>query len=48
MKKMIEEVAGRMQDMLDQEARQREETEEKLITLLEDTCQRVEKSLQQQ
>ena len=47
MKRMIEEVAGRMQEMVEQEARQREETEEKLIALLEDTCARVEKSLQQ-
>ena len=42
---MIEEMAIRVQDMLAEEVKQREETEERLIGLLEDTCARVEKSI---
>ena len=45
MSRMIEEMGGRVQDMLAEEVKQREETEEKLIALLENTCARVEKSV---
>lgn len=45
---MIDEVNERIDDMLQDEVQQREETEERLIQLLENTCVRVERSLRQQ
>ena len=44
---MIEDVNGRIDEMLMNETQQREETEERLISLLETTCARVENSLRQ-
>ena len=45
---MIDEVNDRVDDMLRTEIQQREETEERLIQLLENTCVRVERSLRNQ
>jgi len=42
---MIDEINNRIDDMLQDEVEQREETEERLIQLLESTCTRVERSL---
>ena len=42
---MIDEVNEHIDDILQEETQQREETEEKLIQLLENTCIRVERSL---
>ena len=46
--RMLEDIHVRLNDNLEHEIRMREETEEKLIKLLEETCLRVEKSLQSQ
>ena len=45
---MIDDIGDRIEDMLQSEIQQREETEERLIELLENTCTRVERSLRQQ
>jgi len=45
---MIEEINERVEEMLQNETAQREETEERLIQLLESTCTRVERSLRQE
>ena len=42
---MIAEINERIDDMLATEIQQREETEERLIQLLESTCARVERNL---
>lgn len=42
---VLEDIHNRVNDQLEQEIRMREETEEKLIRLLEETCLRVERSL---
>ena len=42
---MIDEINERIDDMLATEIQQREETEERLIALLENTCSRVERNL---
>lgn len=42
---ILEDIHVRVNDQLEQEIRMREETEEKLIRLLEETCLRVERSL---
>ena len=42
---MIEEINLRVDDMLHNENQQRVGTEERLIQLLEHTCERVERSL---
>ena len=44
---MIDDIGDRIEDMLQNEIQQREETEERLIELLENTCARVERSLRQ-
>ena len=45
---MLDEINERIDDMLQNEIHQREETEERLIQLLENTCARVERSLRQE
>ena len=42
---VVEQISERVQEVILDEQRQREETEEKLIALLEDTCMRLERSL---
>ena len=48
MLRVLDDIHMRVNDQLEQEIRMREETEEKLIRLLEETCLRVERRLQNQ
>jgi len=43
--KMIEEIHGKVQYDLQREVRERNESEENLLRLLEETCIRVEKTI---
>jgi hypothetical protein len=45
MLRFLDEIHARLDEQLEQEIRMREETEERLIQLLEETCLRVERSL---
>jgi len=45
MLRFLDEIHARLDEQLEQEIRMREETEERLIRLLEETCLRVERSL---
>jgi hypothetical protein len=45
MLRFLDEIHSRLDEQLEQEIRMREETEERLIRLLEETCLRVERSL---
>lgn len=48
MLRILDEINDKVNDQLEQEIRMREETEERLIRLLEETCLRVERSLHSQ